>query len=1072
MPNRKAIQNKPTLKDTARIGIVNRGEAAVRFIRAVREFNRIQGTELQTVAFYTEKEQNALFSREADLSVPLYELPSFRKGSPYLNKELLLEGLTHAGCTAVWVGWGFVSEDADFASRVEEAGFVFLGPDSKAMALLGDKIAAKELAESNQVPICPWSKGAVPSLEAAKKIAEQIGYPVIVKAANAGGGRGIRFVHTPEELPAQFASAVEETFRITGNRVVFIERLVEKGRHLEVQVLADRYGNVKSFGVRDCSIQRKNQKIIEETPPPGLSKETLQQMEKAALRLIQAANYESAGTVEFLYDFKREEFYFMEVNTRLQVEHPITEQLYGIDLVQGQIRVARGESIADWNPLPRGVVIEARLNAEDPSRDFRPSPGFVSRFRPPAGPGIRIDSGIDQGSEIPPEFDSMVAKVIASGHDRITALARLERALSEMRIHIEGGTTNRAFLIGLLKNPDIRKGGVHTRFVEELLSSKTPIVPDPDWDIAITVGAIERYLERVQEEVANFTQQMLTFGSPRDLQRGTGYEVEVSAQGTRYTFLVKALDEETYLIRGDQTFSVKYQKKSNESLLRLGEKRYTIQIVERGDVLQVEVNGIPYELEFSLGGVVKSPSPGVVLSIPLTIGTEVEKGDIILTLEAMKMEVVVPSPGKGRIREIRVRSGEQVGAGQVLALLEASEEGETRQEKEEGKALDFSRLLRKDASSEWEVLRGRFRAVLLGYDGTPKVIDLYQDIKTFQLRHPSYCKAIQELFIEGLQAFATVERLFSSSQVDPEGELGPVPTIELLAHYFKRTVDRTKGFSSAFLRALERAFKWYGITLESETDLTRKVLFRLFKAKAALSAKQDLLLSILSTPQDLEGGAISDVLDEIALISQPTRGALAEAAINARYHLFDRFILQDIREQKSARVGRVLSLLQKGESLGRTTERLLDRILDLGEQAIPELLRIVKEDSSPLGSLALEALARRLNRDRDIISAKIEPLSACRVAKIKSRDQQEEIHTLVAFLEPSTLRSRLPVLFTETATEWVLYSDLKDASAFFGSFEQWLNDGQILPKEGFFPRLITLGGETSTGGMVYRTWRK
>ncbi len=1076
--------SKPILQDTARIGIVNRGEAAIRFIRAVRDFNRLEGTDLKTVAFYTEKEKNALFSREADVAYPLYEFPSFKrgKGSPYLDRSLLLEALTRSGCSAVWVGWGFVSEDAEFASLVEQAGLVFLGPDSRAMALLGDKIAAKELAEKVAVPICPWSRGPVSTLEEAKEVADRIGYPVIVKAANAGGGRGIRFVLKPEDLKPQFHSAVEETFRITGNRVVFIERLVQKGRHLEVQALVDRYGNVQTFGVRDCSIQRKNQKIIEETPPPGFSQDTIHRMEEAALRLMRAAGYESAGTVEFLYDLDREEFYFMEVNTRLQVEHPITEQLFGIDLVQGQIRVARGENIADWKVEPRGTVIEVRLNAEDPQRDFRPSPGLVSAFRPPAGPGIRVDSGIDQGSEIPPDFDSMVAKVIASGPNRPATLARLERALMEMRIRIEGGTTNRAFLLGLLRHPDIRKGGVHTRFVEEFLSTGKEMFPTPDWDIALIVGAIERYLGRVQEEITNFTQQMLTFGSPRDLRPSTGYEVEVSAKGNRYSFLVKALDEETFLIRDGHSFTVRYQKKTEESQLWAAGNRYGIQIVERGDILQVEVNGIPYELEFTLGGVNKSPSPGVVLSIPIRVGDRVEKGDVLLTLEAMKMEVVVPASTDGIVREVKVRPGEQVGAGQVLVILDAVEnEGEPK-DQPKGEPISFQRLLQVETEYQWEALKGRVKAVLLGYDSSLLVVDLYKEIKSFLQAHPAYKEKIKALWLEGLTIFATIERLFSTHQVDSEGELVPVSSLELLSHYFKRTVDRKKGFPSFFLTSLERAMKLYGVGADVDTDRARKVLFRLFKSRAALSAKQELLLSILGAPQDLEGidGNLSDVLDEIALISQPSRQTLADAAINARYHLFDRFILQSIREQKSARVGRILSLLQKGGSIGRSSEPLLERLLDLGEQAIPEFIRVIKEGSPSLKDLALEALSRRLNRDRKVESVAVVDVAGTRIAGVKSTEEGRAFYTLVTCMDPSDPASVMKALWEQSprtsgkdrteSLEWVVYTEDEEPAKVFDTFHKALEE-EARNSQGTPPcSWVSLGVSEKEGAITYRTW--
>ncbi|MCK4812403.1 MAG: ATP-grasp domain-containing protein, partial [Candidatus Marinimicrobia bacterium] len=488
-------KNITILRDNARIGIINRGEAALRFIRAVREYNSLHSTEIKAVAFYIEAEEDAPFVKMADDVLLLSDLTSYpgQQKSPYLDHELMIEGLEYKNCDAIWVGWGFVSEDALFAEKIEKKGIVFMGPSSKAMAMLGDKIKAKNLAEKADVPILPWSRRAVKNIEDAEKISEEIGYPVIVKAANAGGGRGIRFVRRPGELASQFKSAQEETVRITGNDIVFIEALVERGRHLEVQVLADAHGTVNTFGVRDCSVQRKNQKIIEETPPAGLPEDILKSMEEGACRLILAAEYIGAGTVEYLYDLNRKEYYFMEVNTRLQVEHPITESLYGVDLVKGQIDVARGIRVDLSDRIPMGAVIEVRLNAEDPEQDFSPAPGDVILFKAPAGPGIRVDSGIEQGSTIPGDFDSMVAKIIAHAPTRPEAIARLEQALHAMRISIHNGTTNRAFLLELLSNPDIKKGGVHTGFVEELLKNRIKEQVEEKTRIALLAGAVELY---------------------------------------------------------------------------------------------------------------------------------------------------------------------------------------------------------------------------------------------------------------------------------------------------------------------------------------------------------------------------------------------------------------------------------------------------------------------------------------------------------------------------------------------------------------------------------------------------
>ncbi|MBD3394107.1 MAG: ATP-grasp domain-containing protein [Chitinivibrionales bacterium] len=508
--------DKPLLDPNARIGILNRGEAAFRFVRAVRDYNALHGTGLQAVAFYLDSEEEAPFVEEAHLAFPLSMHRRAELGSvtPYLDRELMVRILLASGCSAAWAGWGFLSEDAAFVGMLEQQGLVFLGPPSRSMALLGDKITAKALAEKSGVPILPWSRDPVESLEQAVEQAKRIGFPCMIKAAGTGGGRGIRPVLNAEQLPAQFQSALEEARRVSGEGRLFIERLVTRARHLEVQALADRQGNVQTFGVRDCSVQRKNQKIIEETPPPGLPRQLLEEIERSAAALIRAADYESAGTVEFLYDLDTEEVSFMEVNTRLQVEHPITEEAYGVDLVQGQIDVAFGRTIPSDTPILRRVAIELRLNAEDPERQFSPSPGRVLRLRLPAGPGIRIDSGIEEGNTIPSEFDSMIAKIIATAPERSLALARLERALDELQLKIQGGTSNRAFLRELLRSESIKAGGVHTRFVEEMVGSQRQLIEKKDWETAILAAGIEQYRLAYQVELANFQQQLSSGGSP------------------------------------------------------------------------------------------------------------------------------------------------------------------------------------------------------------------------------------------------------------------------------------------------------------------------------------------------------------------------------------------------------------------------------------------------------------------------------------------------------------------------------------------------------------------------------
>jgi acetyl/propionyl-CoA carboxylase alpha subunit len=360
------------------------------------------------------------------------------------------------------------------------------------MRLLGDKIASKQLAERAGVPVVPWSGGAVHSPAHALGKARALGFPLLVKATAGGGGRGIREVRDEAELPAAFDSAAAEAAKAFGDGTLFLERRFTAARHVEVQVIADRHGIAWALGVRDCTIQRRHQKVLEETPSPALSAAEDDALRAAAVRLAQAASYQGAGTVEFLFDGDSRTAFFMEVNARLQVEHPVTECTTGADLVKLQLHVARGGRLDAEPPQPRGHAIEVRLNAEDPESGFAPAPGVVELLRLPGGPGIRIDRGIDQGDAVAPQFDSMIAKMIAWGCDRDEALARLGRALADTTVVVRGGTTNRAFLLGLLERPEVARGAYDIGWLDRLTAERAHL-PRGGAEIALLASAVEVY---------------------------------------------------------------------------------------------------------------------------------------------------------------------------------------------------------------------------------------------------------------------------------------------------------------------------------------------------------------------------------------------------------------------------------------------------------------------------------------------------------------------------------------------------------------------------------------------------
>lgn len=442
-----------------KILIANRGEIAVRIIRACRELG------VRCAAVYSTADKNSLHAQIADEAICIG--PPATKDS-YLNMNAIIQAALNCGAEAIHPGFGFLSENADFARLCEKNGIVFIGPSYKSIEMLGNKAAAKETMKNAGVPVIPGSEGAVSSVEEARKIAEKAGYPVLVKASAGGGGRGIRRVDRPEDLESQMQSAQLEAKNYFGDDAVYIEKFLINPHHVEIQILADRHGNVVYLGERDCSMQRRNQKVLEECPSPIVSPELRKKMGESAVTASRQCGYYNAGTIEFLVDENRD-FYFMEMNTRIQVEHPITEEVTGVDLVKAQIEIASGMplEITQDDIKLNGHAIECRINAENPSLDFRPSPGTITALYMPGGPGIRIDGAVYQGYTITPYYDSMIGKLIAHGSDRDDAIRKMKWALSEFIV--DGVDTNIDFQLEIIKHPDFRNGNYDIGFLNRYM---------------------------------------------------------------------------------------------------------------------------------------------------------------------------------------------------------------------------------------------------------------------------------------------------------------------------------------------------------------------------------------------------------------------------------------------------------------------------------------------------------------------------------------------------------------------------------------------------------------------------
>jgi len=445
-----------------KILIANRGEIAVRIIRACRELG------VRSVAVYSTADKKSLHAQIADEAVCIG--PPATKDS-YLNMDAIIQAALNTGAEAVHPGFGFLSENAEFARKCAEFGLVFIGPLPESIEMLGNKAAAKETMASAGVPVIPGSKGAVKSYEEAKAFAEKAGYPVLVKASAGGGGRGIRRVDLPSELEAQMTAAQQEAEKFFGDSSVYIEKFLINPHHVEIQIIADSQGHYIYLGERDCSMQRRNQKVIEECPSPIVDAELRKRMGEAAVTAAKQCNYRNAGTIEFLVD-ESHNFYFMEMNTRIQVEHPITEEVTGFDLVKAQIEIAAGLplKVSQSDIKLRGHAIECRINAENPSFDFRPSPGTITALYMPGGPGIRIDGAVYQGYTITPFYDSMISKLIAHGSDREDAINKMKWALAEFIV--EGVDTNIEFQLELITRPEFRSGTYDIGFLNRYMDKR------------------------------------------------------------------------------------------------------------------------------------------------------------------------------------------------------------------------------------------------------------------------------------------------------------------------------------------------------------------------------------------------------------------------------------------------------------------------------------------------------------------------------------------------------------------------------------------------------------------------
>ena len=960
----------------SRVAIVNRGEAAMRLIHAVREINAAGDGPIETVALHTTGEANAMFVREADLS---YDLGP-ASARPYLDLGVLEKALLDTRADAVWPGWGFVAEDPSFVDLCDKLGVTFIGPSAEAMRRLGDKIGSKLIAEEVGVPVAPWSRGAVETLDAALAAAEEVGYPLMLKATAGGGGRGIRMVASPADLEDAYQRTSDEALRAFGNGTVFLERLVTGARHVEVQLIADSHGTAWAIGVRDCSIQRRNQKVIEESSSPLLSSEQTEEVKASAERLALAVGYVGAGTVEFLYHPGEKTFAFLEVNTRLQVEHSITEVTTDLDLVKAQIHVAQGGRLEGEKPAEVGHAVEARLNAEDPDRDFAPSPGRIVHLDLPSGPGIRVDTGVAEGDNIPPDFDSMIAKIIAYGRTREEALARLRRAMSSTTVVIEGGACNKSFVLDLLAQPEVvtgEGGWADTGWIDRV-RAEGRLAPHAHAGIAVVTAAIEAYRDRLRIETARLLET--AHGGRPSASHQVGQPVELKLRGVPY--------QVSTVNTGPGRFRVSVASGTTEQhvdvvmelidevrrRLVVGGRTYHLVTATHGPTTLVEVDGVAHRVSRDEGGVLRSPAPALVVATPVAVGAEVEAGAAVIVLESMKMETVVHAPFPARVKELLVITGSQVETGSALIKLEPLGEGDDDATEDVGPALDLPTA---EEGMEPEARGARARAaltaVVLGYDVPPEDQDAalseYLAVRE-QLQAAGQSVVADELTL--LSIFADLAELSRNRPVEEERhtELRVHSSREHF-HTFLQSLDADRGgLPEQFRARLMRVLEHYGVEDLERTPALEGAVFRIFLAQQRSTPEVALASAVLGcwideTPPSGElavrARALLERLGRITQLRYPVIGDLARSV---RFRWFDQPAVDAERSDILAGVRDELATLAADAQVKDRAQRI-EALVAIPEQIVHFLAERM-EHEVPAREPMLEVLARRHYREFDL----------------------------------------------------------------------------------------------------------
>ncbi|HYN01649.1 MAG TPA: carboxyl transferase domain-containing protein [Vicinamibacteria bacterium] len=1004
----------------SRVAIVNRGEAALRFIHAALELNR-EGERLHTIALYTEPDRHALFVREAneawDLGPAMVAGADGRRKVAYVDLGRLEEALRETRAEAAWPGWGFVAEQPAFAELCERLGVTFIGPSPAAMRVLGDKIASKRLAEGLGIPVVPWAGAPATNEAEAARQASELGFPVMVKATAGIGGRGIREAETPGTLPTALKGARAEGWKWFGQATVFLERRLEGVRQVDVQVVSDAWGGVWALPAREASIQRRHQKLVEESPVPGLPPLREAAMRQAAARLVRAAGYVGAAAVEFLYDSASEDFWLLEANTRLEVEHGVSEITTGLDLVKLQVHVARGGRLPGEPPPASGHAIEVRLCAEDAEAGFAPAPGTVARLRLPGGPGLRVDAGVAEGDLVPAEFDSMIAKVIAHGRDREEALGRLSRGLAQTAVVLRGGTTNKAFLLDLVDREEVRLGRLDVGFLDRLVA-RGEQTSRRHAELALVRAAIEAYETEADAEKARFLSTAAR-GRP-EVRPETSRTVELRQGGQAYGVAVRRTAVDRYRVEEDgRRVDVSVERLGaplRERRLQTSEWRllcagatWRVLSLVQGRSHLVEVEGVPHTFTRDSQGLVVAPAPAIVVSVAVQPGDEVEVGQPLLVLEAMKMETSVDAPFAGHVREVRVVPNVQVGPGDPLVLIDP-EPRRVADPRERRLHLDALGAAAAGPPAGSRQALEELRGLMLGFD--VEAVGLRE-----ALSRPLEGSA-GEVFARGaagvLDIFVDVCSLFRRQGEDEEEweDGNGFGAEEYLFTYLRKLDEKGAGLPAAFLAKLQRALRHYGVSDLSRSPELEESLYRVCKAhqrEEQLAAPVSLLLERFVDGEAASLAAIPDLpalLDRLIAATQSRYPAVNDLAREVRFRLVERPLLERVRGEAFAAAERDLAALGTGPG-GDARAAHVESLVQCPQPLAGLLVERYGAAVRPVREAILEVLLRRFYRIRALDEIRVETVEGHPFAVASYEREGRSRHALLTHTGDAGLATAL-----------------------------------------------------------------